>query len=828
SATPVKTSAYDTTGNLVVSTDELGRTTWRQYDALGRLTAETSPLGRSSGDPQATSRTEYDSAGRVTATIDSLGRRTDTVYDSLGRTIRTLAPDAGLGRPTTHSGYDAAGNLRFTTDPRGTTAGDTGFTTYFFYDSLGRKTASVDALGPDWTVTALPDSLSGTVTTNVTRTVYDAGAGPLARPVTRFTYDAVGNQTSVIDPLGNTTTSAYDALDRRTTVTDARGFATVTTYDSLGNTTSVTDASGNVTRYAYDRRNRPVTETDPLLAVTSYAYDAVGNKTKETDRLGRVSTFVYDAADRLVEERWQASATAAVLHTISWVYDAADQLLGVTETDTVNPAATTAWQFSYDAGGNVVKSRMAPGEILQQPAFGATPNPPGALAAGDPTLDWDGDGSAERYDPYTITLAIGDQLLLTAASAAFDPVLILQRPTGGLTTAFFDDNSGGGTAARLLVTADTAGTWTIAVTARDHTATGSYNLQIVKDQNAIVPTALVQYDFTYDKAGNRTATRENQAAVADMYGFGPAATGLGIQTSATVDALNRVTRYRHIDIPSGQVQKRADYAYRADGSVSSVTRYVGAGTYLVGSSPPLAGSASRLPSSSHPAQLLRFRRRREGTRRAARATGGRPCGHELGYPSVHGLRQAAEVLERGLPFLVVIQPGLVCRHVGGPLRADRVERLEFGLNDPPGLGAEPCVEQRLHSAGEILERRTVIPQHECDVVRILGFLPLVQREGLDENEGFRPDDANPDRVLRPIRHRAVDLDGIAALEREIHATESVDGQFIHQECGALPASSVLPCHDIDLDLLARPRHGAIEPSRAMFEPVLGLLEPGPH
>lgn len=46
SANPLTTLAYDVAGNLVQSTDALGRTTWRQYDALGRLKAETSPRGR--------------------------------------------------------------------------------------------------------------------------------------------------------------------------------------------------------------------------------------------------------------------------------------------------------------------------------------------------------------------------------------------------------------------------------------------------------------------------------------------------------------------------------------------------------------------------------------------------------------------------------------------------------------------------------------------------------------------------------------------------------------------------------------------------------------
>ena len=629
--TPVTRFAYDAAGNLVSTTDQFGRTTWRQVDALGRVIAQTDALGIASGDPLHTTRMEYDAAGRVVAVIDELGRRTDTVYDNLGRKIRTLAPDVGQGRPTTHSGYDAAGNLRFTTDPRGASAGDPGFTTWIFYDALGRSVATVDALGPDWPIAAVPDALPATVTTNVVRTAYDARgrvasttdalgrttdlgfdnlgrrisstapapAVGVARSVTRFAYDAVGSLTAVTDPLGFVTTYGYDLLDRRTTVKDARGFSTTTSYDAVGNTTSVADASGNITRYAYDRRNRLATETDPLGKVTSYAYDVVGNKIRETDRLGRVTSFVYDAADRLVEERWQQSSGAVVSHTIRRFYDNADQLLGVTETDTAVPAAATAWQFSYDAAGNVIKSRMAPGELAQQPTLAAAPTPPGSLAAGDPTIDWDGDGRPERYDSYAITLAAGDQLLLAASSTAFDPVLLLQKPSGGLATAVFDDASGGGTTARLVVTADVAGAWVIAVTSRDENAAGGYDLQIVQDANVIVPDALVEYDFTYDKAGNLLATAEDQAAVATVGGFGKAASGLGTRTSFTVDGLNRMTRYEVGDAATAAVAKRADYAYRPDGSVASVSRYAGAGLNPVATTASTFDGLGRMVGITH-------------------------------------------------------------------------------------------------------------------------------------------------------------------------------------------------------------------------------------
>jgi RHS repeat-associated protein len=509
SRTPVTTLVYDVTGNLVqstdTSTDQLGRTTWKQYDALGRQTAETSPLGSSSGDASATSRTEYDSAGRVTATVDELRRRTVTDYDNLGRKIRTVAPDGGTGL-TTHYGYDRAGNLRFTTDPRGASAQDPAFTTWFSYDALGRQTSATDPLSNvSSTVYDTRGRIASTIDALNRKTDYfydnlgrkvstiapdPDGTGLLTNPVTAYAYDPAGNVTSVIRTSLNAALSigesyGYDALNRRETVTDGLGFQTRTTYDAAGNTTSVSDASGNVTRYSYDRLNRLVKVTEPPTNAanptpqdTIYAYDLAGNKITETDRRGRVTSFVYDAANRLKEERWQASATDPVFHTIKRFYDDADQLLGVTETDTTNPAAGTAWQYIYDVAGNVTTSRMAPAEIAQPVSTGM-----------------------------------------------------------------------------------------------------------------IVSAALVQYDFTYDKAGNRLSAAENSGAVAQLSwnnSTAPAARGLGMWTAYTVDALNRVTRYRQLDgTNSDTVTKRVVYTPWADGTIDKIDRYAASGTEA-----PVGGTAN--------------------------------------------------------------------------------------------------------------------------------------------------------------------------------------------------------------------------------------------
>jgi len=612
---PVTSMRYDAAGRLTATTDPLGHTSWKQYDRLGRLISETDALGAAAGEAQHTTVTTYDLAGRVTSVTDELGRRTDYGYDNLGRKTTLTQPDpdgnGSLTSPRTLFGYDASGNQTTVTDPLG-------FVTTTAFDGLGRKV----------TTTTDPDGTPGPLSPLVTKQVYNT-IGRLAatvdelgrqtdydydnlgrrtsekapapdatapwRPETRSTYDAVGNLTSVTDPLGFVTRYGYDALNRRTIVTDALSLSTVTAYNPSGTTRSVTDASGNVTTYAYDRLDRLISETDPFGKQTLHAYDLSGNETAQTDRLGRVTTYLYDAADRRVEERWQQSATSPITHTIRTWLDAAGQPLGVTETDTANPAATTAWQFTYDALGQLVKSRMAPGELVQEPVTVS-----GDLLPGDQTIDWDNDGKAERVDVIrSISVVAGDVIELTADATGFNPALLLFQASKPQ-LVFWSENSFPSGSLVFRRVADATDTWTFALSARDENATGSYAVKIVKNGNAIVPTALVEYDFSYDKSGNLISAREDQSAVAVLEGYGQAATGLGKWTNPIYDALNRVIRTRQIDTTSNAIEKVAIYTYRGDDSVATITRNAGGvGTNTVGTTTNTYDGLGRLTEITH-------------------------------------------------------------------------------------------------------------------------------------------------------------------------------------------------------------------------------------
>ncbi len=255
------TTEYDANGNPVSESVKVTTassvqtlTTRRTFDANGRVLQETDPTG-------AITRTEYDALGQVTATIDPLGNTTRFKYDDRGLLIETQLPDG----TTTKSVYDAEAQLIASIDQAGRI-------TKYQYDALGRP---VTTLLPDNTPTDDSDN-----------------------PRQRSEYDAVGNVTATIDPLGNRTESTFDSLGRLVSVRNAIGNVIRYEYDTSGKRVATIDAKGIKTRYVYDPAGRPVQTIYPDGSTTKIVLDQAGRIAKQVDQLGTETRYEYDALGR--------------------------------------------------------------------------------------------------------------------------------------------------------------------------------------------------------------------------------------------------------------------------------------------------------------------------------------------------------------------------------------------------------------------------------------------------------------------------------------------------------------------------------------------------
>lgn len=159
--------AYNTRGQQVSETDEVGNVTRYGYDAYGRIVLETSPDGgrtRSTydvedrlltttmlgwtGDPNAPSdptdlvlsAQTYDPAGRLASATDAMGYVTGYTYtdNGLESTITRKDPATGESFVVDATTYDAAGNVLTSSERNGTSL------TRRTVDAAGRVVTSVD------------------------------------------------------------------------------------------------------------------------------------------------------------------------------------------------------------------------------------------------------------------------------------------------------------------------------------------------------------------------------------------------------------------------------------------------------------------------------------------------------------------------------------------------------------------------------------------------------------------------------------------------------------------------------------------------------------
>jgi RHS repeat-associated protein len=357
---------YDANGNLLKEIDPLGRETTYAYDELDRVVTETlpDPDGPNNVDGDLNliaplTTTKYDGYGNVASVLERRGngvnqRTTKYAYDSRNRRIEEIF-DAGvdgttnyLNRKTTFD-YDDVGNLERRLEYAENAANPNTFdllrTTSYQYDKLDRQTRETFNTDGDDNVTTPVERVTTTsydANGNVSGTVENANTSaalttffaydslnrvssetavdlPISSSsvrITRFQYDAVGQQIAVINPLLRVGRSQFDRLGRVVMSTDPdpdgagplESHRTLFIYDAAGqlllknNGANYAPGSHEINRYAYDPQGRLVRSEDGRGDVTRRVYDAAGNLVKLIDPAGNATTYAYDGLDRKISE----------------------------------------------------------------------------------------------------------------------------------------------------------------------------------------------------------------------------------------------------------------------------------------------------------------------------------------------------------------------------------------------------------------------------------------------------------------------------------------------------------------------------------------------
>jgi RHS repeat-associated protein len=382
---------YDANGNRDTETAPNGRVTRFVYDAAGRVIERTEnyTTGTPAADQNLTTYSEYDPAGRLKAVrAPTVDRTTFAVtayaYDDSGRvfaevlncTVSGTTPPAepdwrgcgpvwdtvtsswlsmGTSNASTNIitsyAYDGRGNrLRgIAPDPSDASGDVTYVTTQYAYDAADRLCRVLEAADASVNLQLLADpcatTVSGTATSNMT---------------TRYTYDAAGNLTSMIDGRGNTTTYGYDASGRMTSLADALTHAVGWTYDALGRRTGQSNRDGTSVTWTYDGAGRVLTRAATGVATVTYGYDDNGNRLTAGDGT-RTITTTYERLNRPTQVMVSDDAGATTTSTYSftsptWSDASGAYILSVDkfgrETSLLDPIhGASAWTSTYRADG---------------------------------------------------------------------------------------------------------------------------------------------------------------------------------------------------------------------------------------------------------------------------------------------------------------------------------------------------------------------------------------------------------------------------------------------------------------------------------------------
>ncbi|MEP7007545.1 MAG: hypothetical protein ABI810_16300 [Sphingomonas bacterium] len=336
----ITTFAYDSSGNLLTSTDALGVAyQYSNYDANGRPALMTDPNGVQTAFT-------YDALGRTkTITLkDPVSSANDAVtafdYDIEGRVIGITAP--ATDKLTIK--YDPAGRV---TAIRAANLEQIAFTN----DAMGNVTAET------------VKRTDGTTARAITRT-FD-GLGRLlsqtlgANRTTGFSYDKLGNATQVTSARSNATILAFDGLNRLVATTAPDSGTTSTGYDVRDNPTSFTDPKTVTTTFVHDGFGDVIQEVSPDRGTSTYYYDLAGDRIASIDGRGQRIDYVRDALGR-VTTKTPAGRPASEIVTYSYATAPVSAFYVVGRLASVTDGTGTTY-FRYNPRGTLLFKRQSIG-----------------------------------------------------------------------------------------------------------------------------------------------------------------------------------------------------------------------------------------------------------------------------------------------------------------------------------------------------------------------------------------------------------------------------------------------------------------------------------
>lgn len=340
----------------------------------------------------------------------------------------------------------------------------------------------------------------------VERRPRDANRFAASGPVTQFRYDANGNLTQIVDPLGRATAYAYDRLNRPTAATDPAGGQTRFGYDGLSQLVSVTDPRNLTTRYTLDGLGNLSALVSPDSGTSTHTHNVAGQIASRTDAAGQTTAYTYDALGRLIRATYQDGSSAN--YTFDQGSNGAGRLARIDERGADGLVARSQ-RLEYDSLGRILSdTRNIAGADYVTAYRYAQGRLTGLTYPSGRRIDYGFDGIGRISE---IRLTDQGQTKMLAANIAYRPfggILGYRNGAGRTLTRSYDQDG------RIVGIDLGEQKWQISVDAASRitaltdtasppkTATYGYDA-LDRLTQATLPGATLSY--TFDANGNRTA-----------------------------------------------------------------------------------------------------------------------------------------------------------------------------------------------------------------------------------------------------------------------------------------------------------------------------------